>query len=282
MTVAETLKMAAAALDGSGVLEPRREAAGLLAFALDRDRTFLVAHPEHKLSEDEADRFAAILARRVDREPYHYIIGTREFYGLDFEVGAGILIPRPETELLVENAIEVISSFENPRFLEIGVGSGCIAVSVLKNVPRATAIGVDIAENALAVARRNSEQHGVTARLELAISDVYDEIVDVRFDAILSNPPYVPAGDIPGLQPEVRDFEPHAALTDGGDGLGIIRRIVDGAPKRLLPGGILIIEFGFGQSASVLLMYDRDIWKNVEIMDDMQGIPRTVISKLNG
>ncbi len=282
MNVTETLRLAADAIDKSGIPESRREAGGLLAFALGRDRTFLVAHPEHELSDDEARRFAAILIRRVGREPYHYIVGSREFYGLEFEVGPGVLIPRPETELLVEKAIEILGRLESAHFIEIGVGSGCISVSVLKNLPSATAIGVDISDITIESARRNSEKHGVAPRLELGLSDLYDGLSDERFDAILSNPPYVPADDIAGLQPEVRDFEPHAALTDGTDGLGIIRRIVSGAPERLSAGGILMIEFGFGQSASVLHMFDHDLWKSVEIMDDYQGIPRTVISKLNG
>lgn len=280
MIVSDALKLAAVKLDESGVIEPGREAAGLLAFTLGRDRTFLIAHPEYELSDAETDRYTDVIARRACREPYQYIVGIREFYGLDFNVTPAVLIPRPETELLVEKTIEIIGRLKNPRFLEIGVGSGCISVSVLKNVPSATAIGVDIAENALAIACGNAEMHGVAGRMDLRISDVYDVISGDRFDAILSNPPYVPVADLAGLQPEVRDFEPHTALTDGGDGLGMIRRIVAGASERLLPGGLLMIEFGFGQSKSVLSMYDRDTWKTVEVASDMQGIPRIVISEL--
>lgn len=280
MIVSVVLAEAVKRLKESGVIEPRLEAASLLAFALGRDRTFLFAHPEYQLTRDENRRFASILGRRADREPFQYIVGKQEFYGFDFRLSPDVLIPRPETGILVENAIKLLDSIDCPRFLEIGVGSGCISISVLKNVASAAAVGVDISERSLAVAKNNAQLHGVADRLNLSISDIYDSVERESFDAILSNPPYIPAADLAALQPEVRNFEPSAALTDGGDGLSIIREIVREAPERLTRGGYLIIEFGFGQAESVLSMFDREIWRSVTLVNDMQGIPRTAVAAI--
>ncbi len=278
MKVSRILADATRLLAANGVNEPRLQAASLLAFALGRDRTFLIAHPEFEPASDEALRFSGLLSRRANREPYQYIVGCQEFYGLDFEVTSDVLIPRPETEILVENAIARLCKIESPRFCEIGVGSGCILVSVLKNVESASAFGVDISENVLTIAAKNAEKHRVANRLELRVSDIYSAIPTARFDAILSNPPYVPVGDIASLQPEVGSFEPHTALTDGGDGLSLIRRVINGAPDFLASGGFLMIEIGFGQSESVGLMLGCEIWQSVEVVDDLEGIPRTTIA----
>lgn len=280
MRASQILAEAANRLEHSGVAEPRREAASLLAFALGRDRTFLIAHPEYELSDNESESYISLIARRCGREPYQYIVGTCNFYGLDFQVSPDVLIPRPETEILVSRSIELLSGVGQPRFLEIGVGSGCVSVSVLNDVPSAVAVGVDITEKALLVTRRNAEIHDVSDRLTLTVSDVYAALGDAVFDAILSNPPYVPSADLKTLQPEVREFEPASALTDGGDGLGIIREIVRGAPGRLKPGGQLMIEFGFGQSESVLSMFGGEIWSSIGVVYDTQEIPRTVIATL--
>ena len=282
MNITATLTHAAERLEANGVAEPRREAVSLLGYALGRDRTFLFAHPEYELSDDETEGYICLIARRCGREPYQYIVGKREFYGLDFEVSPDVLIPRPETEILVEHAIDLLKGVERPHFLEIGVGSGCIAISVLKNIPTSTAVGVDISERALAITKRNAGIHDVSERLMLAVSDIYDATGDEIFDAILSNPPYIPAADLATLQPEVREYEPESALTDGGDGLGLIREIVGGAPSRLKPGGLLMIEFGFGQTESVLNMFIGEMWCSTSVIADMQEIPRIVIATLCG
>jgi release factor glutamine methyltransferase len=278
MNIAEALRDAAFKLGDAGVAQRRMEAASLMTFALKCERSFLIAHPEYELEPFELDVFESVVGRRVNREPFQHIVGKQEFYGLDFEVSPEVLIPRPETEILVERAIHEFSKTPLPDFCEVGVGSGCISIAVLKNIPDATAVGVDISEAAIKVAQRNAEAHGVAERLTLKISDVYAALGDETFDAILSNPPYIPGSEMLALQPEVRDFEPHTALTDHGTGLSIIERLIAVAPRHLKKEGILIIEIGFGQAESIKLLFDENVWRSVEILNDLQQIPRTVIA----
>lgn len=256
------------------VAEPVREASLLMQFALGRDKTFLIANPEYELNDTEQKLYLSILKRRANREPYQYITGKQEFYGLEFGVTPDVLIPRPETEILVEEAIRLIRENGWKRFCEIGVGSGCIAVSILKNVPNVSAVGGDISSAALDVARRNAASHEVLDQLELKLSDIFADLDAEKFDLIVSNPPYVPLADISGLQSEVRDHEPHIALTDGADGLSIVREIVSGAKDRLGHAGVLLIEIGWDQSERVAEMFDLNEWKSVEFLPDLQGIPR--------
>jgi release factor glutamine methyltransferase len=279
-TTAELLIDGERLLANAGVPEPGREAASLIAIALGRDRTFLYAHPEYQTTTDEIARIGSFLRRRADREPLQYIRGSQEFYGLDFEVTPDVLIPRPETEMLVERAINYLNGISKPRFMDIGTGTGCIAISILKHVPEARALAVDISPAAISVASRNAEQNDVADQLILIESDLYSNVPAEGFHLIVSNPPYVPEPDIEGLQPEVRDHEPHLALTDGRDGLSIIAEIVQRAPEFLLPGGHLLVEFGFGQAEAVWKMLPVRVWEGVSMDPDLQGIPRTLVAKL--
>ncbi len=278
--ISETLKQAAEILQTSGIAEAKREAKSLLAFALDKNQTFLVAHPEYELSNEEEKRFQGVLERRAKREPFQYIVGKQEFYGLDFAVSKDVLIPRPETELIVEQAIEILRKAENPRFCEVGIGSGCISISILHNLKTANGIGLDISRKALTMARKNAEKHQVFERLEFKISDVFNILTDDMFDLIVSNPPYVSIEEMQTLQTEVRDFEPAIALTDGKDGFSIIEKIIKDAPNFLTSGGFLLMEIGFNQSITVEKMFDKDIWHKIEILPDLQGIPRTVKAEI--
>jgi release factor glutamine methyltransferase len=280
MKISEILREATAILQDAGVAEPRREAASLLAFALEKDKTFLIAHSEYKLSPEEKTRFQSFLDRRAAGEPLQYITGRQEFYGLDFWVTKDVLIPRPETELIVEAAVEILLPLENPSFCEVGTGSGCISVSILHVVKNASATGLDISERALEITRKNAEKHGVDERLNLKKSDVFSALRDEKFDLIVSNPPYVSLGEIAGLQREVRDFEPHIALTDGGSGLAIIEKIIEDAPVFLRPKGFLLMEIGFTQSPKVAAMPGAEIWQTPEFLPDLQGIPRMLKAKL--
>jgi release factor glutamine methyltransferase len=275
-SIFEHLNNAAEILQSSGVGQPRREAASLLAFALEKDKTFLIAHPEYKLSNVEARRFRRFLQRRALREPFQYITGKQEFYGLDFLVTPDVLIPRPETELIVENAVEILRGKEHARFCEVGVGSGCISVSILHEIKSASAIGFDISGKALKIAKKNAVVHRVLERLELKISDVFEKLRDEKFDLIVSNPPYVSSEDIKNLQAEVRDFEPLMALTDDGDGVSIIERIITGAPTFLNNNGFLLLEIGIAQASRVSAMFSPQIWKDIDIFPDLQGIARMV------
>lgn len=274
--IADTLKKATEILQESGIAEPRREAGSLLAFALGKDRTFLITRDDYELSSEEETRFQSVLERRARREPFQYITGKQEFYGLDFTVTRDVLIPRPETEMIVEAALEILKSQETARFCEVGVGSGCISAAILRHAPKSSAIGLDISEKALEIARLNAENLAVADRLELKVSDVFAALTTEKFDLIASNPPYVPREDIEYLQAEVRDFEPFTSLSDGADGLSIIEKIIKESPKFLKSGGFLLMEIGFSQSGKVERMFDRKIWQTVEFLPDLQGIPRLV------
>jgi release factor glutamine methyltransferase len=281
MTIDEALKQAAELLKTAAIQEPRREAASLLELAGGYEKTFVFAHPEHRLTQDEENLFTSYINRRAAREPLQYIRGHQEFYGLDFEVTPDVLIPRPETELLVENAINELRTVKNPSFCEVGVGSGCISVSILHEIPSAASTALDISDAALMIARKNAERHRVSPRLSLLRSDVFNALTEEQFDMIVSNPPYVPKGDFESLQPEVRDFEPRVALTDGGGGLSIIERIVSQSPQFLRPGGTLLMEIGFGQVESVLNMFSEQVWQDLEALDDLQCIPRIVRARIS-
>lgn len=280
MNVADALKFGGAELTAAGIAEPLREANSLLQFAIARDHAFIIAHPEYDLSENEAELFNNSIARRANREPFQHITGRQEFYGLDFLVTPDVLIPRPETELIVERAIELIADLPSPRFLEVGVGSGCISVAILKNSPKAAALAVDISEPAIDIARRNAEMHAVNDRLQVLSSDVFAGLPTETFDLIVSNPPYVALAEYADLQPEVRDHDPRMAVTDGSTGLTIIERIIAGAPKYLSSGGHLLIEIGHGQSERVSSLIDPTIWLSAEFIPDLQTIPRTLHTRL--
>lgn len=281
MNIPSALAAATESLEQAGVVEYRREASSLLKFVLERPASFLIAHPEYELSETEAVAFAVAVERRSTREPFQYIVGRQEFYGLDFVVEPEVLIPRPETEILVEAAIDVLSNLETPRFCEIGVGSGCVSISMLVNLPNASAIAADVSRTALAVAERNAVTHQVHERIDLIESDLFAN-VEGKFDLIVSNPPYIPAEDIDALQIEVRDYEPLTALSGGPGGLEIVRRLITEAPTHLVAGGSLMMEIGIGQSADVATMFDPLIWHESRFLPDLQQIPRTVIAKLRG
>ncbi len=266
----ELLADAAKKLADAGVEEPHREAASLMAAAIGRDAVFLIAHPEYELSPEEASTFASFVERRSARKPFHYIVGNKEFYGLNFIVGPSVLIPRPETEILVEAAIGA-----DPKSIcEVGVGSGCISIAILKALPDAKAVGLEISGEAIEVARANARRHRVEERLELRESDLFCALQDEHFDLIVSNPPYVPSDEIASLQPEVREFEPHIALTDGASGLEIISRLVQEAPKHLSAGGWLMFEMGIDQDDAVYKMMDPAVWHEISIVSDLSGIPR--------
>jgi release factor glutamine methyltransferase len=280
MKLAELISNAADDMTRAGVAEPAREASSLVMLAIGRDRAFLAAHPEYEPSTAELETLTNYIARRAAREPFQYISGMQEFYGLEIEVSPDVLIPRPETEILVERAISFLRSIDSPRFLEVGTGSGCISVSVLAALRDASGISVDVLPNALMIAARNAHRHNVSDRLELILSSGYGSIDEELFDAILSNPPYVPREEIASLQAEVRDHEPHIALDGGIDGLDIVRRLIDESPSHLKPNGLLMIEIGYEQSETVLPLFDADLWKPATAINDLQGIPRCVVAEL--
>jgi release factor glutamine methyltransferase len=278
VNITDAIKQTRAELERVDVPNAIKDASLLVAHSVGRNKTFVITHPEYELTDNQSWLLADLTSRRVSREPLQYIFGSQEFYGREFKVTTDVLIPRPETEILVERAVEFLRQLESPRFCEVGVGSGCIAVSILCELPSAMAVGVDISEAALQIAHENAERHGVIDRTELLLSNVFSNIPSSSFDAIFSNPPYVSALDLDYLEPEVRDFEPTIALTSGDDGLDIIRRLAADAPARLRSSGALILELGFGQSESVRAMFDDGVWQGVEFIADLQGILRVVFA----
>jgi release factor glutamine methyltransferase len=225
------------------------------------------------------ERYDAAVVRRAHREPLAYITGTREFWNLLFEVTPGVLIPRPETELLVACALAQFPDGQAAvRIADVCTGSGCVAVAIAHERPRARIVATDVSEAALAVASRNADRLGVGSRVWCIRANLLD-CLPGPFDAIVSNPPYVPERDKPGLQPEVRDFEPPVALFGGPDGLVIVEQLIDQATDRLRPGGALIFEFGAGQESRVVeLISSRPGLTMVGIKPDLAGIPRVAIA----
>lgn len=276
-SIAQEIVEAARVLRKAGVSEARREAGSLLAHTIARDRTFLITHADELLSNDEAHRFHQFVARRAAGEPLQYITGRQEFFGLDFEVTPDVLIPRPETELLVETALGLLRDMNHsPLICDVGTGSGCIATTLLHEHTQARCLALDISPPALLVASRNAARHNVRERLALVASDCFNALDHgrARFSLIVSNPPYVTAEAFEGLQREVREHEPRTALTPGGDGLLVIRRIIEDAPRFLLAGGHLLLEIGFDQHEAVTQLFKVEAWQLLDIHKDLQGIPR--------
>jgi len=223
------------------------------------------------------EAFERLVERRSAREPVAYITGHREFWGLEFEVTHDVLIPRPETEVIVEQALaRADRSRPFQRIIDVGTGSGCLAVSLAKECTSAQVIATDVSARALAVAARNAQAHHVDDRIRFVRTDLMAGITEVA-DLIVSNPPYVAVTDTDHLQPEVTAFEPHEALFAGDDGLSVIRRLLQSASATLRRGGLLIVEFGFGQSDAVTTLAEGAGWTVLALAPDLQGIPRAAV-----
>jgi release factor glutamine methyltransferase len=280
ISIAETILQGAHRLRKAGVPEARREAGSLLSYVLGQDRSFILTHAEDAVGEDQAERFHECLERRAQGEPLQYITANQEFFGLDFEVTKDVLIPRPETELLVETALKLLAQSADAFICDVGTGSGCIVITLMRQLEQGRAVAIDISPEALAVARRNAERHSVTERIDFVLSDCFAALTlresRASFDLIVSNPPYVEEGAMADLQREVRDFEPRNALAAGADGLDVVRHLLLEAPTFLKPGGYFLFEIGFNQAHAVRGLLDPKIWRLMDIYEDLQGIPRTV------
>lgn len=275
-TIADALREATLLLREAEVPEARREAGSLLSFVIGRDRTFLISHAGDPVDDQNFVRFRETVARRAAGEPLQYITGVQDFFGREFRVTPDTLIPRPETELLVEAALKVIGDRSAPTICDVGTGSGCIAVTLLCERTDARAVAIDVSKAALEVAAENARRHNVSDRIAFEVSDCF-EVIDSKFDLIVSNPPYVSADAVPGLQREVRDHEPLIALSPGADGLSVIRRLLHDSPGFLKESGYLIMEIGFDQGEKVQDIIDPNVWRLLEIRPDLQGIPRIVV-----
>lgn len=240
------------------------------------DRVKWIAHSRGTPPQGFAERFETLIARRATGEPVAYITRTREFWGLDFEVSPAVLIPRPETEILVERALTMVprlGATGGPRPLtiaDVGTGSGCVAIALAHSNPLVHLIATDISSAALDVARRNARRHGVAGRIQFQQASVLDGVGPV--DLVVSNPPYIAAGDAGGLMPDVRDHEPHTALFSGGDGFDVIRAMLADVAKRR-PAPMLLFEFG-GNEPAVREAVEQAGLRVVGIIPDLAGIPR--------
>ena len=281
ISIADALRTASETLKRAGVPEPRREAGSLLSHVIGKDRTFLLSHAEDSLSDTDGERFEELVERRATGEPAQYITGTQDFFGRAFRVTPDVLIPRPETELLVEAALEVMGDASS--VCDVGTGSGCIAVTLLCERLDTRAVALDVSAAALEVARQNAHDHSVADRIEFVLSDCFAALDSAayQFDVIVSNPPYVSAGMLPGLQREVRNHEPPIALSPGGDGLKVIRHLLSDAGEFIRGNGYLLMEIGFDQGETVQDLIDRRVWTLKTILPDLQGIPRIVVLRKN-
>ena len=273
-TIAETLREATGRLREAAIPNDVLDAQTLLAYALGCDRTHLIINYREELPEEPARKFADLIERRAKGEPLQYITGRQEFFGLEFEVTPDVLIPRPETELIVEETIRLAQEIEKPIIIDVGTGSGCIAVALARELPGARLIATDISPAAIEVARRNAGRYDL--EIDFRVTDLLPDDVPPA-DFVVSNPPYIAESEMSGLQREVRDWEPGPALTDFGDGLEFYRRLLTEAVHRLKPGGRMILELGFSQAEQVTGMIDPGRWNLENLLNDLQGIPRTLV-----
>lgn len=272
--------LASDAMTLAGVDNPRREADWLLAHALHITSAQLVTHADRVLDSAQTSKAWSFIERRVAREPLQYILGSQEFHGLDIAVTCDVLIPRPETELLVEEATEAIGPDPRPVIADIGTGSGCIAIALAKACPSATIYASDISWPALVLARKNVVKHDVARQIKFVLADLLNPFVvspEGIFDAIVSNPPYIADAAIEALEPEVSRYEPRVALAAGPEGLTYYRRLLSAAPVLLKPGAHLIMEIGYGQGTAVRNLVARTPLAVLRCRKDDAGIERALI-----
>ena len=271
---------------GAGVESARLDAELLLGCALGMSREELIVAARRKLSVAESDRYEDLLRRRLNREPLAYITGQQEFWSLGFLVSGDVLVPRPETETLVERALKhlaAINNHEAPRILELGTGSGAIAVALASELPEAEIVATEIAPAALQIARRNASRNGVSNAIRFLQGDLFtalDQELEKEFDLIVSNPPYIPRGEIVHLEAEVSRWEPRAALDGGVDGLDFYRRIIEEAPGYLRQGGAVAVEIGATMgSAALALFRNSAAYLDAQVYQDYSDRDRVVIAR---
>jgi release factor glutamine methyltransferase len=281
MTVLEAIQKSTEFLARKSVDSPRLQSELLLAHVLKTERLKLYLDFDRKLEEKQADSLRELVQRRGKREPLQHILGSTGFCGLDISVNYNVLIPRPETELLAEEGWKFLNSLDrSSAFLDFGTGSGCIAIALCHFARSAVGFALDKSADALVVARENAVKNNLSDRITFIQSNAFESLDGaLRFDLIISNPPYIPAPDIPTLQEEVRKFDPRSALDGGEDGLDFYRLLAGQASAHLLPGGKLLSEFGDGQEKRVADIFSEKGWIVEAILNDLAPRPRMIAAR---
>ncbi|HYV84629.1 MAG TPA: peptide chain release factor N(5)-glutamine methyltransferase [Patescibacteria group bacterium] len=282
-TAGALVREAAALLRAHGVAEPVRDAERLLGHVLGLDRAALHGDPARPISGTQDEQFRSLARRRAAREPLQHLTGEQEFWSLSFRVTPDVLVPRPESEHLIE-ALLRLGLRPDPSLLDVGTGSGCLAIAAAREIPGALVVATDIEAAALDVARGNALRHGVSDRVTFLRGDLFAPLSGRRqergFDVILCNPPYIPEAEMAGLEPEVRDHEPRRALTPGPDGLAVHRRLAAAALDWLRPGGTLLVEIGAGQDEAARTLYPAGGGLDLTAIEpDLAGIPRVIVAR---
>ncbi len=276
-TIGSLVKWATDDFRTRGIENPRLDAELIVAHVLGIDRTKVIIESMRPLEGAELAKLRELVKRRRAHEPIAYLRGTREFYGLAFKVDSRVLIPRPDTEALVETALVRSANVSlSMRLLDLCTGSGCVAIAMARQRPTSKVTATDISPEALSVARENAYRLGAY-NVAFAQGDLFEALPpSTRFDVITANPPYIASAEIPELMADVRDFEPRLALDGGADGLDFVRRILDGAPDRLEKDGILAMEIGAGEAAATAALFEERGWRGIEIARDYAKIERVV------
>jgi release factor glutamine methyltransferase len=281
MTLRQAITNAAAELAANPHLSEHahRDAELLLLHTLQISRVTLIAYPDRDLPPEQHAHYQIAINRRLQLEPIQYITGEQEFYGLRLHVSPAVLIPRPETEHLVEAVLKSLPAHQPGKIVDIGTGSGAIAIALAVHLPLATIIAVDLSSNALAIAEQNAREHNVADRIQFLPSDLLSAVKahGATFDAIVSNPPYIPESDRSTLHPQVREHEPAAALFAGETGLDVYRRLIPEALGALKSNGVLALEIGHGQQESLTHLLAG--WNDVTFVNDLQQIPRVALAR---
>jgi release factor glutamine methyltransferase len=277
MQLKAVLAAAIEELTASSVGSPRLNAETLLMFTLDCDRAYLYAHPEHELTIDEHSRFAGYIAERSTGRPAQYITGHQEFWRLDFLVSPAVLIPRPETEHVIETVLELSAGQHDLKIIDVGTGSGCIAIALASEIASAQIEAADVSAEALKVARANAARLGFADRIHFRQADLLSGLQARHFDFVISNPPYVGEAEPEKTQREVREFEPKVAVFGGPTGMEIYQKLVPQAYECLRDGGWLVMEIGFSIEEPVRALLKT--WREVRTVNDLQGIPRVVAAR---
>ena len=293
MQLKQALAWAVEHLDAADVGSPRMNAEVLLMFVLGADRAYLYSHPERKLTPEEEARYDEVLAQRATGMPSQYIIGHQEFWGLNFVVSPAVLIPRPETEHLVEAVLELAREVQSPKLVDVGTGSGCIALALAHELKDAEVYAVDLSSDALEIARANAARLQLEKQVCFLRADILAVIPsedfspsgkvcvsDFRdFDFVVSNPPYVGFGEADKVQKSVFAFEPRMAVFAGENGLDVIHPLIEQAHQALKPGGWLALEIGYSMRDAVMNLLSPTMWDDIRVVPDLQGIPRVVVAK---